>query len=233
MASTPYIALSDIQLLASVGGYNPSPALSQSSAVFLLSSCQVMRLRWIWQSAINPIDDSEYQSIIELIELAESDLMTSFAIGQIIPSVVDLSSNTSLLALDGQSVLQTDYPELSSVVPASWLVGLNIDLPDMSEKSLHGENGSNLGDIVGENNVTLDVSEIPSHNHTQNPHQHSEFTVSSIPTAAGLEPALASLVTIVPTVTGLTTATNNYTGGDGSHNNVPESLSINYWIVAI
>lgn len=231
--ASPLITLGNIQSIASNGGFNPSPALTQSSAVFLLSSCVVMRMRWLWQNPIEPITDSEYNDIIEMIEQAEANLMTSFAIGQIIPSVADLSVNTNLLKLDGSIVLQSDYPELTSVLPASWLSGGNIILPDMNEKSIHGDNGANIGDIVGENDVTLTISEMPSHTHTQNPHQHSEFTVNSIPTAAGLEPALASLVTVVPTVTGLTTATNNNTGGDGSHNNVPESLSVNYWIVAL
>lgn len=231
--ASPYIQLDELVDLASNGGYNLSPALSQLSAVFLLSSCYVMRMRWLWQNPIAPITDQEYENILETIEQCEADLMTSFAIGQIIPSVADLSSNTNLIRLDGSTVLQADYPQLAAAVPASWLVGSNIQLPDMRERSLHGDDTTNVGNIVGENAVQLSTGEMPIHTHTQNPHQHSELTVSSIPTAAGLEPALASLVTIVPTVTGLTTAINNNAGGDQAHNNVPESLSVFWWIVAI
>lgn len=35
------------------------------------------------------------------------------------------------LALDGSSVLASDYPELAVVVPAGWLVGDDIVLPDL------------------------------------------------------------------------------------------------------
>lgn len=231
--ASPYIQFAELIALAADGGYNPSPALSQLSAVFLLSSCWVMRMRWLWQNPIAPITDSEYEDILEMIEQAEADLMTSFAIGQIIPSVGDLSSNINLLRLDGSTVLQADYPALAAIVPASWLVGADIQLPDMREKSLHGDDTTNVGTIVGENDVTLTINEMPAHSHTQQPHSHSYSLTTAIPTAAGLEPTFADLTTNVPSSTGLTTAINNDTGGDQPHNNVPESLTVFWWIVAL
>lgn len=230
--ASPYIQFDKLVALASNGGYNPSPALSQLSAVFLLSACVVVQQKWLWQAAIAPITDSEYEDILEMIEQAEAELMTSFAIGQIIPSVADLSINDNLLRLDGSTELQVDYPQLANVVPASWLVGADIQLPDMREKSLHGDDTTNVGAIVGENTVTLQISEMPGHNHTQNPHAHSEVIPAVTPTGAGPVVAGASVVIPTPSSTGLTTASNNATGGDGAHNNVPESLAVFWWIVA-
>lgn len=157
--------------------------------------------------------------------------MISIAIGQIFPSINDIMSS-NYLRLDGQLVAQADYPELTAIVPAGWLVGGDIQLPDLREASLHGDDTTNVGDIIGENNVTLTEAQMPTHTHIQNPHQHTSDTVSSIPTAAGLEPALASLVTVIPTLTGFATATNQTAGQDEAHNNVPRSLAVHWWIVA-
>lgn len=229
--ASPFIQFDELISLSAMGGYNTNPALSQLSAVFLLSSCLVMRQQWLWQNPISPISDSEYQNILEMIEQAEAELMTSINIGQIVPSIGAMNGDIFLL-LDGSVVLQSDYPELTAIVPASWLIGVLIQLPDMQETSLHGDNGFNVGDIVGENDVTLGVSQIPEHNHTQNPHNHTYTQTSAIPTAAGIEPTFADLTTQFPSVTGSTVATNNPTGGGLSHNNVPQSLAVYWWIVA-
>lgn len=207
-------------------------ALSDLSAVFLLSACRVMTMKWLWQSPLEKITDAEYQQILQMIAETEYSLMSGFAIGQIMPTVSDLSSYINVLALDGSTVLQADYPELTGVVPASWLVGADIQLPNMNETGVHGEDGTNLGDVVGENAVTLQISEIPSHTHVQNAHSHSYTQTSAIPTAAGLEPTFADLTTNFPSVTGNTVATNQNTGGDGAHNNIPRSLAVRWWIVA-
>jgi len=229
--ASPKLQFDKLTALATQGGYSENPHLSQLSAVLLLSACWVLRERWLWQKPINPITDVTYQNIVEMIEQCESDLMTQYAIGSIIPSICPLTGS-NLILLDGSSVLQADYPVLTSCVPSSWLVGLNIDLPDMNDAGLFGTDDSlEVGQFVGENDVTLAESEMPTHTHIQNPHQHSELTVNSIPTAAGLEPALASLVNVIPTVTGLTTAVNQNTGGGGSHNNIQNSMQVYYYIV--
>ena len=229
--ASPYIQYSEIVAIAQNGGYNQNPALSQISAVFLLSSCLVMSQRWLWQNPIDPISESEFQDILSMIETAESELMESVNLGQIVPSVSNMDSDI-YLRLDGSIVAQADYPELYDVVPVSWLVGTNIQLPDMYQKSVHGGDVTNVGSIEGDNEVVLSVDEMPSHSHTQDPHSHSYVETTSVPTAAGLEPTFADLTTNIPSVTGTTVAINNPTGGGQPHNNVPESLIVHWWIVA-
>lgn len=230
--ASPKLEYTELTALATQGGYSQNPRLSQLSAVFLLSACWFLREKWIWQKPIAPITSAEYQSIIEMIEQAESDLMTQYAIGSIIQAVCEYTDD-NLLLLDGSTVLVADYPILADCVPSSWVVGGDINLPDMTDAGLFGADSAiNLGLFTGENEVQLTESELPAHTHTQNPHQHTSDTVSSIPTAAGIEPALASLVTVIPTLTGLATATNNNTGGDAPHNNIQRSLTVFYYIVA-
>lgn len=221
----------DLLSLSTDGGYSVITRLSEMTAAFLLSACVPLRDREMWESPISPITDTEYTNILAMIENAEYELMSSFAIGQIISTVTDISSNPNVLPMDGSTIDGNDYPELLSSVPMSWVSGTDITLPNMSEKGVFGENGD-IGDIIGENSVILSVGELPSHTHTQNPHTHSEIIPAITPTAGGEIPATASLVVASATVTGSTTATNNNTGNDEAHNNIQASLSVFWWIVA-
>lgn len=231
MAKTPYLDAVSLASVLANGGYSTTVAMTEASNLLLLSGLFVLRMRWIWESSIQPIDDSLWELITEFIEEAEAQLMTNFAVGNVFASVAILTSPNVLL-LFGQLIPQADYPELAAVVPAAWLVGSDIQLPNMLDTSVHGATSlPNLGTIMGENDVTLDVSQIPSHNHTQNPHTHSEIIPVVTPSAGGTIPAIADLTVPTPAITGATVATNNPTGGDGSHNNVPQSLQVAWYIV--
>lgn len=158
--------------------------------------------------------------------------MLNVYIGSIVPSVVDLSS-PRLLALNGQSVAVADYPELAAVVPAAWIVGADIVLPNLNDTGLFGtDDPVDAGSFIGENQHTLTENEMPAHTHIQNPHNHTEVIPTVIPTAAGLEPAFASLVTATPSLTGLATATNQNAGGSNPHNNIQFSMYTIFFIVA-
>lgn len=226
-----HLYFDQLETLASVGGYDIVTRLSNMTGVFLLSACVVLREKWLWQTPLEKISDTEYQNIIKMIEQTEYELMTSFSIGQVISTVTDMSGNDWLLPMDGTVVDGTQYPELLASVPASWVAGSDITLPNMTEKGVFGENG-NVGNIIGENAVQLGISEIPSHTHIQDAHSHSEVIPVVSPALGGEIPATASIVVASPSATGLTIAVNNNTGGDGSHNNIQESLTVYWWIVA-
>jgi len=230
--ASPFLQYDKLLGLSSDGGYVQSPALSQLSAVFLLSACLALRQQWFWQSPSYPISDSDYQLILEMIDECEGQLMLNLRIGSIVPSVA-LIGDPSYVVMVGQLLPVASYPELAPVVPPIWIVGTDIQLPDMRSTSLHGADTlPNLGTVAGENDVTLTVANIPSHNHTQNPHTHTYVGQSVTPTGAGPVVAGASLSVPLPSVTGVSTPSINNTGGDGSHNNVPQSLEVAWYIIA-
>jgi hypothetical protein len=232
MASLPFLDYTQLTAIASDGGYSRHVKLTERTNLLILSGLAVLSYRWLWETKLHPISDATYQNILDIIATAEDEIMSNFSVGSIFASVADAADDSTLL-LDGTSVLQSDYPELAIVVPSTWLFGLDILLPDMTSKGLFGVDiPANVGAFVGENEHTLTEAEMPAHNHTQNPHQHSEVIPSVVPTAAGLEPALASLVTPTPSLTGVATATNNPSGGGNAHNNVQHSLQVNYYIIA-
>lgn len=231
MAKTPYLDATKLATILADGGYSRHILMTEASNLLLLSGLHVLRMRWLWESAIEEITDPLWELIIEFLEEAEGQLMSNFAIGTVFSSVA-LLTDPSVILMIGQLVPVVDYPILATVVPPAWIVGSDIQIPDMRDTSVHGASVLlDLGTVMGENDVTLSVAEIPSHAHTQNPHTHSYINQIGTPTGAGPIVAGASIVVPTPSVTGIATPTINNTGGDGSHNNVPQSLEVAWYLI--
>ncbi len=206
--------------------------MSQTTNVLLLSVVDVIRQRFYWETNFNPISDALYDAILNGLDDVERELMNNIGIGSFFWSVAFLTDPNLLIPV-GQTVLQSEYTELTAVVPATWLIGADIQLPNMTEAGfITGMVVPDIGQITGSNTHQLSVAEMPSHNHTQNPHAHTEISPLTTPTGAGPIPAAASLVVPTPVPTGVATASNNPSGGDGAHNNVQLSLQVIPYLIA-
>jgi microcystin-dependent protein len=157
-------------------------------------------------------------------------------------SMIDFAGSTAptgWLMCDGSSYSATSYPALFAVIGYTWGgSGPNFNVPDMRGRtSIGAGTGSGLtprtlGQTLGEETHVLVVGEMPSHNHSQNPHSHGPSAGStnfvgsnaSESTGTGLIVSGSPIyITQFDPTTGQTTATNNLTGGGAAHNNMQPS----------
>jgi microcystin-dependent protein len=138
------------------------------------------------------------------------------------------------LLCDGTTLDTADYPELFAVIGYSFGgSGSAFLLPDLIDRTIIGSSGTfALGDTGGAIDVTLDVSQIPAHTHTDAGHAHSIPLVTSLPAQAGVGFAGDVTVPVVTSSTGVGFANNQNTGGDGAHNNMQPFMSLTYIIYA-
>ena len=124
------------------------------------------------------------------------------------------------IELDGSTVDGTVYTELASVVPASWLSGSNINLPDVTGHTLVGQGtGYTLGNVGGEATHTLTTNEMPAHTHDY------------VPPIANLDLEAPGAPDILGAGVGISSATTS-AGNGQAHNNMPPYLAMRWCIYA-
>jgi microcystin-dependent protein len=150
----------------------------------------------------------------------------------------------SWLLADGSAVSRTLYPALFTVIGTNYGAGdgsTTFNLPDMRGRFVLGfGQGAGLANRVlaavgGEENHQLITAELAAHTHLQNAHQHA--LPANINMAAATFAAGATNTLFAPPAgatwmanTSPMTPTNQNTGGDGGHNNMPPFLVITYII---
>jgi microcystin-dependent protein len=183
---------------------------------------------WLSRGANDTQADDIEQTFIEIVRRILENTMPT-PIGQII-STISLLDDSNWLLMDGSIYQRDDYQELEAVIPAHWKFEALFALPNMSQTFLTGAvyDGSpdiasyGIGRMAGEKRVTLGVNEMPVHSHGFG---GGTSFVNGQPVGGTLfNPTGATRGTSSP-------ATAN-AGGGQSHNNMPPSLAVYFYIRA-
>lgn len=153
-----------------------------------------------------------------------------FIIGYVGTFAAPIPDDMGWLQCDGDEYAQTDYPDLYDAIGDTYNTGGETSgyfrVPDLRGRVVATVNtgltrlpswADDAGGAGGESEHTLDVSEMPFHNHTTG---NSTTIVAVVP---GEGPVLAP--NPIPAVTG-------DTGGDGAHNNVQPTIVMYSYILA-
>ena len=204
---------------------------------------------YITNSGGIPVQVTDGTQVVSTVVIPSSPLMPA-------GTVLDYAGITvppGFLAADGSAVSRTTYSDLFNALGTSFGVGdgsSTFNLPNFNGRTAVGSGSYNdagtggsvtrsLGQSIGASVHTLTSAEMPSHTHTQNSHNHLQGYGGSASPAPryGIQTDLSTVRTDfeassvtnseIGIETSSTTATNQNTGGGGSHNNMQPSLVIN------
>jgi len=216
------LSLSRISALADMGGYEIVTHLSSASAIVALSICDMLLCSREWANGYE-FSDEQLDDIDSKVSQLVYELMTpamTQQLGTIIPHVL-ADFPVWLLPCDGAEYLRADYPDLYAVLDSEFVVDADhFVTPDLSERFLRGENVDDIGGVGGLALVTLETSQIPSHDHS--------YSLPTTGTVVNGELVPDIFVAHNPAVGGNSTGN---AGGGGAHENQPPYLVVRFGIV--
>lgn len=154
--------------------------------------------------------------------------------GSIIPWA-GAAAPANWLLCDGAAVSRTTYASLFGLIGITYGAGdgsTTFNVPDLRGRVPVGKNGGSFGTLGatgGAETHTLTTAEMPSHTHVQDAHSHGGvIVIGGISVPQGNY--YGSYGQYGTTNTSNATATNQYTGGGGAHNNLQPYQVVNYII---
>jgi len=178
---------------------------------------------WMWSGDRDEID--------ELIGRANRELNMSALIGSIVWLAGPIPD--TMLYCDGSSYDQADYPALYDALDSQYHSGTTFTVPDLVGQFVLGADVGELGETGGEEEVTLEIAQMPSHSHDNTPHGHTYTPpVLNLDLESPGVPDILGAGMGIPTSTGTSGITIDATGGDEAHNNMPPFVKLWPCIVA-
>lgn len=210
----------DLAAVEAIASDTPQRTVTLSGiSVTVLLSCLDAANRWYdWFAGEQQVNYAQYSTVLAYLSLARTELLMS-QLGEI-KATASATIPIGCLLCDGSTYEKADYPDLYATLATSFILSTTqFFIPDLRGKFVSGAMAlSNVGDTGGEAVHTLTVAEIPTHSHT----------IPLTATTLAVEPGEVTVQTPVP----LFTANTGDTGGDGSHNNIPPFVALQYYIVA-
>lgn len=159
------LSLPQLEALAVEGGYTGLAALSNFSAVLLLSGAAAFLHDYRnWTGDGLDLTEDEMDTINELVSKAEAEIIMS-AVGLIFP-IANAAVPEYMLLCDGTQYLRVDYPELYEVLDPVFIVDPdNFVVPDLRDRMVIGSPTTPVGQTGGSNSHTLTVGQLPPHSH--------------------------------------------------------------------
>lgn len=203
------------------GIYRISPL--SLAVIFYSTSFLAQKRNWYSGDPADVITDTDWDTIQSYVDTMLYEVKKPM-IGMIVPFItVDPPAN--VLPCDGASYLRAEYPELYEALDPIYQTDAdNFTVPDLRGRTVIGAGSGaglanrNVGDTGGEEEHTLDVSEIPSHNHS----------IQRTTTTLAVEPGEIAVLSPVPIIP-------DYTGNEGggmAHNNMQPFYALNYGVIA-
>jgi microcystin-dependent protein len=223
--------------------------ISATSVAFLLSASNYLLKRYAWSRNGEKLSDSEWDTIKDIADLAQAELMTGL-VGMIFPHAMGTVSAFKFVPCDGGTYNKSDYPLLYDAIdPVYILSGTQFTTPDLRNRTIVGAGDSYaVNDSGGADNVILQVEHLPAHNHTTQPHNHtspahnhlSNYPVFGIdiesvgvpdPTGLG-NPPIQNFTTSTAVTINNETVIIDDTGDDTAHENRMPYRALEYIMVA-
>jgi len=175
---------------------------------------------WNWEQGGTVTPQEASQALVNMFDQFCFNEGSCRMIGEIVLFAGDTSPSEGWLLCDGASLERTTYADLFAVIGTLYGAadGSHFNIPNLSGRASIGTGpGWALSETGGEQEHTLTIDEIPSHDHS------IDGTLPGLALAPGEEPVLVP--SPFPSVTGLT-------GNDNPHNNMQPYIVLNYFIVA-
>jgi len=178
---------------------------------------------WMWSGDTDTID--------ELIGRANQQMSINAMIGSIVWLAGPLQDH--MLYCDGSSYDQADYPALYDALDSQYKSGTTFTVPNLVAQFIYGAASDDLGETGGEEEVTLEIAQMPAHSHDNTPHSHTYTPpVLNLDLESPGVPDILGAGVGIPTATGTVGITIDNTGGDEAHNNLPPYTKLWPCIVA-